>query len=89
MRGEDQSQSSSAWLAVAGLVLVLPALYVLSLGPMIWLCPTGSAHIGAGPLTLRCSTVEPALRAFYAPLIVLHESSYGRRALDWWVDVWD
>jgi 4-hydroxybenzoate polyprenyltransferase len=56
------------------LIVLLPALYVLSIGPMFWFYQ--------GPL-------PDAWMAFYAPLIWLDDQvPLCRRFFEWYVDLW-
>ena len=61
---------------VAGLVLFLPVVYVLSIGPVARI-----VRAGGGP--------PPAwIEMFYAPLIWLHEYTFLRAPMEWYVELW-
>ena len=64
--------------ATMGLVVIvlMPIVYVLSIGPAVWLCHG-----------LSCDSVGPALEVFYAPLRTLRDTA-AWPALDWWVRRW-
>ncbi len=61
-----------AW---ATLLAALPVLYVLSLGPVILLAK-------------KSGLPQASLRAFYAPLIWLHDHTLLKQPLEWYVGLW-
>ena len=69
-------------VAVVIVVLVLPVLYVLSIGPVQWLM--GNGYIG------EQSRLAIALGFFYWPIIAMHESGEPIRwAIDWYLAFWE
>jgi hypothetical protein len=73
----EEKRSSAAWLIVALILLLLtPALYVLSVGPFVMLYPT------ADEVPLWVHTV-------YAPLIWLEQrSSVAGAFFAWYAELW-
>ena len=63
---------------VVALVIAVPALYVLSVGPVGMLVEKG--HLG--------QTTAGVLEGLYAPLVWLHEHTPLRRPLDWYARLW-
>lgn len=74
----ERSKRGAAPLALVGLFL-LPVLYVLSLGPAVWLY---NAQQGQGP-------AAEVLETIYAPLGWLHENTPFQGPLEWYVDLWE
>jgi hypothetical protein len=70
----DESQNGGHWWGVVVALLLLPVLYVLSMGPVARFATTpGSRH---------------AAQAFYAPLVWLHDSTPLKGPLEWYVELW-
>jgi hypothetical protein len=68
----------SAFLAaVTSLVVSLPVLYVLSVGPVARLCQTVSPNF-----------TPNWVHVFYSPLIWLHANTPLRAPLEWYVELW-
>lgn len=77
MRGENTPRpSSSAPFAVGALVLV-PLVYVLSIGPAAAMCPQRSS----------CPSLMPMLMTLYAPLLALEDTAL-EPALRRWIELW-
>ncbi len=76
--GQEQKARSGAWVVVVLLFLLVG--YPASIGPVEWL-------LESGYLPTRS---EPALEAFYFPVIIAYENVPAvERVLDWYVDLWD
>jgi hypothetical protein len=75
-RAAPRGGSGAIVVALLLVLLMLPILYVLSVGPAIWLMnATG--------------TGEHFAEAFYFPLIWLHQQGgWLGQALDWYVEQW-
>lgn len=73
-RPETPRKNSAAAVALIG-ILMLPLLYVLSLGPAVMIID----HTGCG---------EDFAEVVYYPLIWLHENTPLRASLDWYVGLW-
>jgi len=73
----DESKPGRRWpFYVVLFVLFLPMLYVLSIGPAVWLLANG--HVSREPL-----------RTLYAPLEWLGDAApSSRRPLQWYVRLW-
>jgi hypothetical protein len=77
MRENAPRSSVAVWLIAA--VLLLPVVYVLSVGPMFWL----HQHGGLSPVT------DELIALPYAPLGWLRDKCAPfARALDWYLDFW-
>jgi len=61
--------------AVIAVVIVVPVLYVLSIGP-------------AAGLARRFGVAKGPLTTLYAPVIWLHDHTPLKRPLEWYVDLW-
>ena len=75
---EPQSRSLSAVTVVVWLIGLLPAAYVLSIGPVV-------------AVWQKLSMADAPLKWFYAPLIELVNSnplSWFARGLIWWLELW-
>ena len=75
---EPQSRSLSAMTVVIWLVGLLPAAYVLSIGPVV-------------AVWQKLSMADAPLRLFYAPIIALMESNrsgWFTRGVEWWLNLW-
>ena len=73
---EGTQKGNSSWWAIVLVLLLLPVLYVLSLGPAVALVPpTGNG--------------ADAARVFYTPLIWLRENTPLRKPLEWDVELWE
>jgi len=72
MDDTDDNDSGSDYLIVGGFVVGIPLLYVLSVGPALW-------------LSQKMGWSEDAFVIFYYPLIKLHEHTFLRHPLDWYV----
>jgi hypothetical protein len=78
-RAEPETETNARSRSWAGVLILLVALYVLSIGPVEWL----DRHDFL-PDPFR----EP-LVVFYTPIILLHDYfSSCRQFLDWYVDLW-
>jgi len=81
-RSSDESTSGrgssvAVWTGIVA--LLLPVVYVLSLGPAVWLHDRG----GLG------SEMNEFIRLTYSPLAWLRENSeVCRHVLDWYVGLW-
>jgi hypothetical protein len=64
-----------AWWAIVLLLLLLPVLYLLSIGPAELIVPPDGM-------------VGKAAAAFYGPLIWLHSNTPLDGALDWYIGMW-
>lgn len=68
-----------AAVAAVTLLVLLPLLYVLSIGPVVWLFSRGYLQVGP----------ESAVAKFYAPLEYVHgEVPWLAGPLDWYVELW-
>jgi hypothetical protein len=66
----------AVWFAIV--LVLLPVVYALALGPLVWLNDRGYLGAAAGVLGF-----------LYAPLDWLHQSSPTAKAfLDWYVSLW-
>ena len=78
--GEKSSSKSLSGGAVFGLaftaILMLTAFYVFSLGPVVWL-------VNHDYLALEYAA------PFYSPLIWLHEHTFLKEPLEWYVELWE
>jgi hypothetical protein len=73
---DETQKSKSSWWAVV-LVLLLPVLYVLSIGPVVRIVDrTGS------------KTAKAAVADFYAPLGWLHKNTSANGLIDRYLDLW-
>lgn len=73
----DRSKRGAAPVVVVGLFL-LPVLYVLSIGPAIWLAEAGYLQ----------GTVIEVLEVVYAPLVWLANDTPLGGPIEWYVDLW-
>lgn len=71
---------SSFWVILILVVclILLPAFYVLSIGPVVMLGDNGFIP----------QSFEPAFEIIYMPLILLHEHTLLREPLEWYVELW-
>jgi len=77
MNSESRRSRSGAALALV-MVILLPMLYVLSIGPAAMLVQmTGTEQ-----------ELAPVLQVFYFPVIWLHENTPLREPLDAYVELW-
>jgi hypothetical protein len=75
MSDEPQKTGRAGWLFVLGAVL-LPVLYTLSVGPTAY-------------IQRRTGARGDAVRAFYAPLIWLHDNTPMEKPLEWYTGQWE
>jgi hypothetical protein len=76
MNDRKDNRSGAGCVLALGLLLILPVLYVLGLGPATWL---GEHYEGT----------RDSIVVFYMPLSFLVESCEPIEiALDWYVDFW-
>jgi hypothetical protein len=62
------------WIAI---LLLLPVLYVLSIGPAFWLFWEGHASM-------------PTIRKVYAPMFWLHKNNkHSAQCIDWYLKMWN
>jgi len=76
---EPRERTGCGWAAAVCVVLVilLPAVYVLSLGPAV------RYYDGCSP------AMQNAIETVYAPLVWLHENTILEEPLRWYVELWD
>ncbi|WP_395739689.1 hypothetical protein [Prosthecobacter sp.] len=75
----DNSRPSSSSSAILALVVALPLLYVLSIGPAAYLMSKFRAGQG----------VEDAASAVYAPILWLHEHTPMKQPIESYIDWWE
>lgn len=77
-RATDGKRSrGGTWVLVTTtIVLLLPLLYVLSIGPV--------ARCAAA----RPDDDHAALERFYAPVVWLHDHTFLEQPLEWYVNLW-
>jgi len=84
MAGEER-EGARRWAAtIAGLLVTLPVVYVLSIGPVAgWAARQRQSDAG-----LSDERIE-SLESFYSPLLFMH-AHYGsiRNTLNWYMDLW-
>ena len=78
MNSESKRSRSGAAVALA-MVILLPILYVLSVGPAVMLVETTGTENELGPI----------LEVFYFPVVWLHENTPLRGPLDAYVKLWE
>jgi hypothetical protein len=71
-RAEPKKSGTGAVIAAA--LVLLPMFYVLSIGPVAFI---------ADKLKVEVSAVRP----FYAPVIWLHDHTFLRRPLEWYLEL--
>jgi len=81
---EDETMSESPnrrarhsqlrWIIIASAMLLLPVLYVLSIGPAGWANQNGY--------------LPDDIRGFYAPIVWLHDNTPLAKPLDWYGELW-
>jgi hypothetical protein len=74
-QAENPGKNSAALIVIVG-VLLLPVLYVLSLGPAVMIVD-------------RTGMGEDFAKIFYYPLIWLHENTPLAGPLEWYVSLWE
>ncbi len=73
----ENARKSSAAVIVVLIALLMPALYVLSIGPAVMILNhTG----GAG---------QDLAQIFYYPIIWLHENTPLSVPLEWYIELWE
>lgn len=77
---DSETRRSRGGLAAALVIaLLLPIVYVLSIGPVVYVLKT----------TGRNPELEEAAHVFYFPLIFLHQTTPLREPLDAYVEFWE
>jgi hypothetical protein len=71
---EDQSNGRK-FSAVAAILLAVPLLYVLSIGPV-------------GAVIEKIPSSRGAVQRFYFPLIWLHDNTASKKPLEWYAGLW-
>ena len=74
--GDDGERHRSGSFTL-GLVLLIPVLYVLSVGPAAVIAVRADSH-----------AVYKAIEVFYAPLIWLHDHTFLKHPLEKYTDFW-
>lgn len=77
MADEPDSKSSSSTAWTGAMILLLPMLYVLSIGPMAFLTNASSGH----------SSLQSQIRSFYRPVIWLHDNTSLKTPLERYVRI--
>ena len=65
-------------VVVITMAILLPILYILSVGPVILIVDVTDTE----------QELEPVLEVFYFPVIWLHEKTPLRGPLNWYVELW-
>lgn len=76
MDSDLERRTTWIWAVVIGAALMMPILYVLSVGPAIWL---HGRTTGLG---------QDIIETVYYPLEWLHENTFLERPLQWYVEMW-
>ena len=77
MDRNEGPQKTSAASVITIVFLILPLLYILSLGPVVYVLQLTN---GAG---------ADFAEAFYYPVIWLHDNTPLKEPLEWYVDFWE
>jgi hypothetical protein len=75
MSEENKNESHRAISMVMVVAIAVPLLYVLGTGPAEAVCK-------------KFPKTQPALRAFYFPLIWLHDHTALQKPLDFYIRLW-
>ena len=73
----DQESHPHRFSVLVGVLFALPLFYLLSIGP-----------VGAVCQKLNIPSLRPALRAFYYPVIWLHDHTALGQPLDVYLELW-
>ena len=71
----SRSSGSAALALIVAALLAAPMLYLLSVGPAVWLVNQQYFH-------------ESTFESLYAPLVWLHENTLAEKPLEWYVELW-
>lgn len=75
MMNEEHAQESNRSL-IAAMVIVLPIIYVLSLGPVVLVAKKHAYN-------------DNAIKRVYAPVIWLHDHTFLKKSLEAYVGFWE
>ena len=77
-RESSERGRGPAW--AGALLVILPALYCLSTGPVIWLWTRADRFHGL--VSIR------QLQTFYWPIVWLHDHTFMEQPIDWYISLW-